>query len=46
MPPSLHDWPDPARLPAFVSDLVDDLDFAPFLAAHEEPRGCRRTTRR
>jgi hypothetical protein len=46
MPPSLHDWVDPAGLPAFVSDLVDELDLAPFLAAHDEPRGCRRTTRR
>ena len=25
MPPSLHDWVDPAGLPAFVSDLVDEL---------------------
>ena len=39
MPPSLHDWVDPAGLPAFVSDLVDELDLAPFLAAHDEPRG-------
>jgi transposase len=39
MPPSLHDWVDPAGLPAFISDLVDELDLRPFLAAHEEPRG-------
>ena len=28
----------PAGLPALVSDLVDELDLAPFLAAHNEPR--------
>ena len=39
MPPSLRDWIDPAGLPAFISDLVDELDLRPFLAAHEEPRG-------
>ena len=39
MPPSLHDWVDPDGLPAFLSDLVDELDLAPFLAAHDEPRG-------
>jgi transposase/IS5 family transposase len=39
MPPSIRDWVDPGSLPAFISDLVDDLDLAPFLAAHEEPRG-------
>ena len=39
MPPSLHDWVDPDGLAAFLSDLVDELDLAPFLAAHEEPRG-------
>lgn len=39
MPPSLHDWVDPAGLAAFLSDLVDELDLAPFLAAHDEPRG-------
>src|SRR5450756_2197445 len=38
MPPSLHDWVDPDGLPAFLSDLVDELDLAPFLAAHDEPR--------
>jgi transposase len=35
----VRDWVAPDSLPAFVSDLVDDLDLAPFLAAHDEPRG-------
>ena len=39
MPPSVRDWVDPESLPAFISDLVDDLDLTPFLAAHDEPRG-------
>ncbi len=39
MPPSIRDWVDPESLPAFISDLVDDMDLAPFLAAHDEPRG-------
>jgi transposase len=39
MPPSVRDWVDPDGLPAFISDLVDDLDLAPFLAAHDEARG-------
>ena len=40
MPPSVRDWVEPQSLPAFISDLVDDLDLAPFfLAAHDEPRG-------
>lgn len=39
MPPSLRDWVDPDGLAAFLSDLVDELDLAPFLAAHDEPRG-------
>lgn len=39
MPPSLYDWVDPDGLAAFLSDLVDELDLAPFLAAHDEPRG-------
>ena len=39
MPPSLHDWVDPEGLPAFLSDLVDELNIRPFLAAHDEPRG-------
>ena len=39
MPPSVRDWVDPDGLAAFVNDLVDELDLAPFLAAHDEPRG-------
>ena len=39
MPPSVRDWVDPDGLPAFISDLVDHLDMAPFMAAHDEPRG-------
>src|SRR3990172_5557701 len=39
MPPSVRDWVAPDSLPAFISDLVDELDLAPFLAAHDEPRG-------
>jgi transposase len=39
IPPSIRDWVDPDGLPAFISDLVDDLDLAPFMAAHDEPRG-------
>ena len=39
LPPSLHDWVDPDGLAAFLSDLVDELDLAVFLAAHAEPRG-------
>lgn len=39
MPPSLHDWVDPDGLAAFLNDLVDEMDLAPFLAAHDEPRG-------
>jgi transposase len=39
VPPSIRDWVDPDSLPAFISDLVDDMDLAPFLAAHDEPRG-------
>ncbi len=39
MPPSLHDWVDPDGLAACLSDLVDELDLSPFLAAHDEPRG-------
>jgi transposase/IS5 family transposase len=39
LPPSLHDWVDPEGLAAFVDDLVDELELAPFLAAHDEPRG-------
>ena len=39
MPPSVRDWVAPDSLPAFISDLVDGLDLAPLMAAHEEPRG-------
>ena len=39
MPPSVRDWVEPDGLAAFISDLVDELDLAPFLAAHDEPRG-------
>jgi transposase len=39
MPPSLRDWVKPDGLAAFISDLVDTLDLAPFLAAHDDPRG-------
>ena len=39
MPLSVRDWVTPDSLPAFMSDLVDGLDLAPFLAAHDEPRG-------
>ncbi len=37
MPPSLHDRVDPEGLPAFLIDLVDELDLAPFLAARHVP---------
>jgi hypothetical protein len=37
MPPSMRDWVAPDSQAAFISDLVDDLDLAPFLAAHDEP---------
>ena len=36
MRPSLHT--SILRPAALVSDLVDELDLAPFLAAHDEPR--------
>jgi len=39
MPPSVRDWVEPDGVAAFISDLVDTLDLAPFLAAHDEPRG-------
>jgi len=39
MPPSVRDWVGPDSLPAFISDLVDQMDLGPFLAAHDEPRG-------
>ena len=37
MPPSLHDWVDPEGLPAFLNDLVDELDRAPFIVARHVP---------
>jgi len=39
MPPSIRDWVDPDGVPAFIDALVGELDLAPFLAAHDEPRG-------
>ena len=39
MPPSVRDWVDPDGLAAFIDALVGELDLAPFLAAHDEPRG-------
>jgi len=39
MPPSVRDWVPAGSLAAFINDLVDELDLAPFLAAHDEPRG-------
>jgi transposase len=39
MPPSVRDWVPADSLPAFINDLVNELDLAPFLAAHDEPRG-------
>lgn len=39
MPPSVRDWVDPAGQAAFIDALVNELDLAPFLAAHDEPRG-------
>jgi len=39
MPPSVRDWVEPDSLAAFVDVLVAELDLAPFLAAHDEPRG-------
>jgi transposase len=39
MPPSVRDWVPAESLAAFINDLVDELDLAPFLAAHDEPRG-------
>ena len=39
MPPSVRDWVATDSLPAFISDIVDELDLAHFLAAHDEPRG-------
>jgi transposase len=39
MPPSVRDWVPADSLAAFLDDVVDELDLAPFLAAHDEPRG-------
>lgn len=39
MPPSVRDWVPADGLAAFINDLVDELDLAPILAAHDEPRG-------
>lgn len=39
MPPSVRDWVDADSLPAFINDVVDELDLRPFFAAHDEPRG-------
>ena len=39
MPPSVRDWVPSDSLAAFINDLVNELDLAPFLAAHDEPRG-------
>jgi transposase/IS5 family transposase len=39
MPPSVRDWVAPGSLAAFIDGLVEELDLAPFLAAHAEPRG-------
>jgi transposase len=39
MPPSVRDWVKPDGLAAFIDDAVETLDLAPFLAAHDEPRG-------
>lgn len=42
MPPSVRDWVDADSLAAFMNEI----DLAPFLAAHDERAGCRRTIRR
>ncbi len=39
MPPSVRDWVSSDSLAAFIDDVVGQLDLAPFLAAHDEPRG-------
>jgi transposase len=39
MPPSVRDWVASDGLAAFIDDAVETLDLAPFLAAHDEPRG-------
>ena len=39
MPPSVRDWVTSDSLASFIDVLVNELDLAPFLAAHDEPRG-------
>ncbi len=39
MPPSVRDWVPADSLAAFINDLVNEFDLAPFLAVHNEPRG-------
>ncbi len=39
MPPSVRDWVTADSLASFIDVLVNELDLAPFLAAHDEPRG-------
>jgi hypothetical protein len=39
MQPSVRDWVPADSLAAFINDLVNELDLAPFLAADDEPRG-------
>ena len=47
MPPSVRDWvTSDNSLASFIDVLVNELDLAPFLAAHDEPRGMPPTTRR
>lgn len=46
MPPSVCDWVASDSLASFIDVLVNELDLAPFLSAHDEPRGCRPITRR
>jgi transposase len=39
MPPSVRDWVASDSQVSFIDVLVNELDLAPFLAAHDEPRG-------
>jgi transposase len=39
MPSSVRDWVASDGPAAFIDDAVKMLDLAPFLAAHDEPRG-------
>jgi transposase len=39
MPPSVRDWVNSDSQVSFIDVLVNELDLAPFLAAHDEPRG-------